>query len=246
MDNNDNIIEIDINQIGPIEDINLDVKEPKKRGRKSKAKPVKENLMLDEYDNFMMNDKPVKKQSCGRGKKSNPEDDDPEIIKQKVSLRWQITQYSVHFKDRLKEHNYKIPKLDGLTLEKLNTIKEEIHTILGIRNDLCNTLIKPTYLMSCNLLETYVAPILDMDMTGLSSCMRQNPELESLLREISIEYNWSSYVRPELRLLFVTLSTGYGIHVLNQRKSMMNMEMKKEPVNDKEVTDDLLKKYTDI
>lgn len=215
----DHIIEIELGE-EPTEQI-PEPEPPKRRGRKAKAKaPATPKFELPTFDDkeiskYMLEDEPKPYKEKRKGKEPKMEELDEKDIKLRVTLLHQINEYHACFKDRLKESGYKPhTNLESKKLEQLKSIKTEIHSYLGLKND---AVVKPLFLLSCNGLENLL-PELGIDCNGLTNSLNNNIKVDECLKEMCIEMNMSSYIPPHYRLGIIMITTIYALNNINGQK----------------------------
>ena len=243
-----NIIEVELSDI---EEEDLQVQrvtnpifdtQPHKKQRKPRK--AKKSLDID-FDNEVKieldkSQKEINNLTENNNNNNNNNDDE----RTKRSLIWQITQYGTHFKNRLKEGCYTLPKnLDKKNSEELEKIKDEIHAVIGLKSDLTNSIIKPVFLLGSGVLEEML-PELGINCQGLSGALNNNPKIEETLRELAIELNWSTYIPPQYRLGMIMVSTIYGLHRINTQR--IDQKNNLEQGLDKKVADNKKEEFKDL
>lgn len=148
-----------------------------------------------------------------------------------------ILMYKIKFEKYLLAYEIDIMKLKSMSLEELETLYKQVELAVQCRNS--TNMYKFTY---SGVLETAekVAPIVGMNLNGLSAVMNNNNEIQEILDEISIKYSSKTYAPPEIRLCFITLYTALGINSQNKKISAINK------VVEEKVDIKIAEKYSDL
>lgn len=165
------------------------------------------------------------------------EEDSVDLKLVKSELVNMILMYKIKFEKYLLAYDIDIMKLKSMSLEELETLYKQVELAVQCRNS--TNMYKFTY---SGVLETAekVAPIVGMNLNGLSAVMNNNNEIQEILDEISIKYSSKTYAPPEIRLCFITLYTALGINSQNKKISAINK------VVEEKVDIKIAEKYSDL
>jgi len=165
------------------------------------------------------------------------EEDSVDLKLVKSELVNMILMYKIKFEKYLLAYEIDIMKLKSMSLEELQTLHKQVELAVQCRNS--TNMYKFTY---SGVLETAekLAPIVGMNLNGLSAVMNNNNEIQEILDEISIKYSSKAYAPPEVRLCFITLYTALGINSQNKKISAINK------VVEEKVDIKIAEKYSDL
>ena len=118
----------------------------------------------------------------------------------------------------------------------LNSLKNQLDEIRGlIQNKTTGILLKRTYLTSVSTLEVIGAKTNTAKLNGLADLLSRSEEVDECLKQLSCEMH-IEYISPIKKLAFITLSSAYVLHTLNQKSEIFNEfgkeKAKAEVVND--------------
>ena len=71
------------------------------------------------------------------------------------------------------------------------------------------------------MIEPYSKPT-KYDISGISASLRVNPNVDKLLKQIILKYNFCGNTSPELQLLIIVITTGYMTIQKNSNKESIN------------------------
>ena len=118
----------------------------------------------------------------------------------------------------------------------LNSLKNQLDEIRGlIQNKTTGILLKRTYLTSVSTLEMIGAKSNTAKLNGLADLLSRSEEVDECLKQLACEMH-IEYISPIKKLMFITLSSAYVLHTLNQKSEIFNefgkTKAKAEVVND--------------
>ena len=122
-------------------------------------------------------------------------------------------------------------------VEELDNYLEEIRLIVTNKNS--NNLLGIGYTQGIGLIES-MAPYLNMDLQGLSAICARNEAINDCLKEISIEYLNTRYMKPTYRIAILTAGIAIQLNSVNKSNKIINSYL------DKKLDEDLKNKYNDI
>lgn len=165
------------------------------------------------------------------------EEDSLDLKLVKSELVNMILMYKIKFEKYLLAYEIDIMKLKSMSLEELETLYKQVELAVQCRNS--TNMYKFTYSGVLESVEKF-APIVGMNLNGLSAVMNNNNEIQEILDEISIKYSSKTYAPPEIRLCFITLYTALGINSQNKKISAINK------VVEEKVDIKIAEKYSDL
>lgn len=152
-------------------------------------------------------------------------------------IKNKILRYKVSFGKYLLAYDYKIEQMDDLTIEQLEKLVQEIEIAVSCRTS--GNMLKSYYIGTVQMVEK-IAPILSLNLQGLSSVLENNQAIQETLDELSIKYDVLQSQSPESRLAFLTLQTVMALNNRNRQidtvKQVINEPVKKE----------VIEKYSDL
>lgn len=155
----------------------------------------------------------------------------PEEAKEKRKLIIHIKNFINTFPHEL--HEFKDINYSEKTINELKNYIEEIKLTVANTNN--TDLYIGLFGGACDFLEKkghYVG----YDLKGLTHIATNNDNVIKCVKEIALEYQQLTYIKPEKRLLLIMLSLCYGVNYMN--KNISN--------NTEKDINDLNKKYSDI
>ena len=173
---------------------------------------------------------------CNSEEETQPEPEDKEdkfkkIIKEQ-GLKNKILRYKVSFAKYLESYNYRIQELDALNIEQLETLLQEIEICVSCRTS--GNMLGDYYISTVSVIER-CAPLVSMNLSGLSEILGKDERIRECLDEISIKYDVLSYTPPEARLAYLTLRAIMAINQVNKKKektaAVLNERVKPEVIN---------------
>lgn len=160
-----------------------------------------------------------------------------ERILSEQRLKNKILRYKVSFGKYLLAYDYKIEQMDELSMDQLERLAQEIEIAVSCRTS--GNMLKSYYIGSVQMVEK-VAPLLSMNLQGLSAVLENNQAIQETLDELSIKYDVLQAQPPEARLAFLTLQTVMALNNRNKQidavKTVVNEPVKKE----------IIEKYADL
>jgi len=157
-------------------------------------------------------------QSFSTPESAEPSEDKEEkfqrIIKEQ-GVKNKILRYKVSFGQYLLAYDYKINDLDNLSIDELEQLLMEIEICVSSRTS--GNMIQSYYLGAVSMTER-VAPILGMNLQGLSQVLTENAQIKETLDELSIKYDVVHYTKPEVRLAYLTLQSIMAVNSINKKK----------------------------
>lgn len=236
-DSNDEIIESEsINEQSnelievdePYQGVGLDVKDM------IKEQPKPNGIHIDLNDLFA-EDKTKPKKTKAKPKEESQHDAaalSRDRLK-KIELTTKITQYKSHFKEL-----EKIKIRDNMSINELSNILEECRVKISCSN--VHGIVKFAYFTGVKGFENVGCRFAGLKLQGLTETLKQNEEVDRILKEIEIENLNIKYTNPTYRLAFVTLTTALGVDASNRQHEIL-----KNYLNDKP-KENLKTKYEDI
>lgn len=176
-----------------------------------------------------------KKKTISLSPKEEEEDKDVKfnrIIKEQA-IKNKILRYKVAFGHYLMAYDYKIQDLDNMGTAELETLLMEIEISVSSRTS--GNMISSYYLGGVSTIEK-IAPILGMNLKGLSVVLGENQQIKETLEELSIKYDVAHYSKPEIRLAYLTLQSIMAINSHNKKvaetQKILNEKVSKDVVDE--------------
>lgn len=130
-----------------------------------------------------------------------------------------------------------IKSLKNMTEEELDTLLKDIQMTVSIRSS--NTFNKEIFFTGVATAEPIVSSLTkSYDITGMSNILRQDPEIDDLLEEISLQNN--KYTSPHMRLAMALVKSALATNMINNKKNELKNNIEKP------LSDDITKKYKDL
>ena len=104
--------------------------------------------------------------------------------------------------------------------EQLAIIIEEIKTIVELQT--VDSFLTNSIYDAILMIEPYSKNISKYDISGISAALRVNPNVDKLLKQIILKYNFCANTSPELQLLIIVVTTGYMTIQKNSNKDSIN------------------------
>lgn len=120
---------------------------------------------------------------------------------------------------------------------ELDSYLDEIKLIIGNRN--ANNMLAIGYTHGLSLIEG-IGPYLNMDLQGLSMVCIKDNAIRDCLKELSIEYMSMNYIKPQYRIIALTLVTALQLDNQNKENKIINNYIEKN------INDDFKDKYSDL
>lgn len=159
----------------------------------------------------------------------------PEEAKFRREKIIKIQRYIQNFENLLME--FKSIDLSSKSTEELENYLEEIRLIVNNKNS--NNILAIGYNQGLGVIES-ISPYLNMDLQGLSAICSRDQAINDCLKEISIEYLNSKYMKPTYRLVILTAGIALKLNSVNKSNVIINNYL------DKKLDNDLEDKYNDI
>lgn len=135
----------------------------------------------------------------------------------KMSLRNKLISYKTNFGKYLE--GYDLSNISSLSMTELETLLQEVQIVVETRNS--GNMLKFYYIGGIDVVER-VAPIVGMNLRGLSEIMKNNDPIQECLNELSIKYDVLSAQPVEARLAFLTLNTILAVNNRNKQTESIN------------------------
>ena len=127
----------------------------------------------------------------------------------------QIYQYKILFPKEL--NKFKLKK--NASLVELNASLEECKALIEINS--VDVFVLDSILSCCKMMEGYTVES-DYDISGLSTLLKSNPQVNSLSRQLFIKYHIFSSVPIEYQLMMCIVSTSYLCIQKNKGRASIN------------------------
>lgn len=115
--------------------------------------------------------------------------------------------------------------IDGINdLEQLKLIKDKLKIAIGCRGS--KMLIESQFKSMVGIMEAF-SPKIGMNFSGLSKVINQNPEIDKLLEEISLQN--MEYTDPYHRLLFTTLQIALAVNQVHKSQKQQDVQVSRKP-----------------
>ena len=134
----------------------------------------------------------------------------------RLVLIHKIKQYKLLFKDELK--SFKIKKNPSIT--ELKSYIDEMDTIVNTTN--CDNFITDSILQSIRIIEGVSSNTKNYNITGLSEILKNNPQFNTLVKQLYLKYGVFSKMPPESQLLFIVITSAYVCRNVNMKRGEMN------------------------
>ena len=104
----------------------------------------------------------------------------------------------------------------------INVLKNQLDEIRGlIQNRTTGILLKRTYLTSVSTLELVGKKTHTAKLDGLADLLSRSEEVDECLKQLACEMH-IEYISPIKKLMFITLSSAYVLHTMNQKSEIFN------------------------
>jgi hypothetical protein len=160
-----------------------------------------------------------------------------EDIIEKLKIKNKILRYQCLFPKHLIAFQYKMENLEDLSIDQLKSLLTELEVIVNCQNSAGMT--KMVYFEGLRIVEK-VSPIFGLKLQGLQAALTDNENVINCLHELQLKYESDSFMAPELRLGYCTLSAILSLHKINAGKEVIN-SLLSEKVNEK-----IVKEYEDL
>lgn len=143
-----------------------------------------------------------------------------------MKLKNKIIRYKTTFPHIFeKNFSYKFENLDNLSIQDLERLILELSIMVNTQS--ASGLTKTIYFESVRVAEI-VSPYANIQIQGLYTALQQNQGVIDCLNELSLKYEDSTHIEPELRLFYMTLMSAIQIHKLNSSGNTINNFLKKQ------------------
>ena len=170
----------------------------------------KKNLQAE-----LLQEKIKQKKEESENKKIKESEDYTEIYGSKLEQINTINKYKLLFPNELENFTYNKKS----NSEQLAIIIEEIKTIVELQA--VDTFLTNSIYDAILMIEPYSKPT-KYDISGISASLRVNPNVDKLLKQIILKYNFCGNTSPELQLLIIVITTGYMTIQKNNNKESIN------------------------
>ena len=170
----------------------------------------KKNLQAE-----LLQEKIKQKKEESENKKIKESEDYTEIYGSKLEQINTINKYKLLFPNELENFTYN----KKASAEQLAIIIEEIKTIVELQT--VDSFLTNSIYDAILMIEPYSKPT-KYDISGISASLRVNPNVDKLLKQIILKYNFCGNTSPELQLLIIVVTTGYMTIQKNSNKESIN------------------------
>ena len=170
----------------------------------------KKNLQAE-----LLQEKIKQKKEESENKKIKESEDYTEIYGSKLEQINTINKYKLLFPTELENFTYNKKS----NSEQLAIIIEEIKTIVELQT--VDSFLTNSIYDAILMIEPYSKPT-KYDISGISASLRVNPNVDKLLKQIILKYNFCGNTSPELQLLIIVVTTGYMTIQKNSNKESIN------------------------
>ena len=159
--------------------------------------------------------KPAKKAAATTA--SNEDEEGTQLLgRERIILLQKIRQYQNLFPDKLK--SFKLPK--NPSQQTLEDILVEMEVIVDVA---AVDLFVSDAIISCvRILEGATCNLQNYNLTGLASMLKENPQFNTLSKQLAIKYGCYSAVPPEIQISMVIITSVYI--VTHKNKNQKNIE----------------------
>lgn len=127
-------------------------------------------------------------------------------------------------------------QLEPLEIPQLEALLQDVQLTIALRSS--NSFNKEVFFTGITLIEAPVSKVTPLNINGMNNLMRQDPEIDDILEEISLQSN--KYIRPELRLCLCMVKAAVITDKINKRKTEI------EVISRKPVPESKVEKYKDL
>lgn len=156
-----------------------------------------------------------------------------ERIIREQSLKNKILRYKISFSKYLVAYDYRIQELDMLDIDQLEKLLTEIEICVSCRTS--GNMLSDYYISTVSIVER-VAPLLSMNLTGLSKVLGEDDRVRECLEEISIKYDVVQHTPPEARLAYLTLRSIMALNQHNKKvfetQKILDTKVKREVIDE--------------
>lgn len=136
----------------------------------------------------------------------------------KLKIRDQILRYNVAFAKYLQAYQEKIINMDDLNVRELEKLFLEVKICVSARTS--GNMARRNYNALINGLE-YAAPLIGMNLRGLSGILIEDEEVRECIEELNIKYDIMHHVPPEVRLGFLTMNAVLAVNRENKKMQVL-------------------------
>ena len=158
------------------------------------------------------------------GEELTPEERQQKMIA-RMKLKNKIMRYRELFPHYVSHFEYRMEDFDRMSEREMELLIEELSVAVNTRNS--SGLTKMLYFESCRFLEVG-GTMAGANIAGLSEALKQNQAIHDVLNELSLKYESDMFMAPEVRLIYLTLTTAVSLHKLNSNSGIINDFLKKE------------------
>ena len=203
-----------------LEELNNDNYVSKSETEKKKKENEKELNKQQKIDKKnlqtqLLEEKIKQKKEESENKKIKESENYTEIYGSKLEQINTINKYKLLFPTELENFTYNKKS----NSEQLAIIIEEIKTIVELQT--VDSFLTNSIYDAILMIEPYSKPT-KYDISGISMALRVNPNVDKLLKQIILKYNFCGNTSPELQLLIIVVTTGYMTIQKNSNKESIN------------------------
>ena len=164
----------------------------------------------------LLEEKIKHKKEESESKKIKESENYTEIYGSKLEQLNIINKYKLLFPTELADFTYNKKS----NSEQLAIIIEEIKTIVELQT--VDSFLTNSIYDAILMIEPYSKNISKYDISGISAALRVNPNVDKLLKQIILKYNFCGNTSPELQLLIIVVTTAYMTIQKNNNKDSIN------------------------
>ena len=185
--------------------------------KKENEKEVNKQQKLDKKNlqTQLLEEKIKQKKEESENKKIKESENYTEIYGSKLEQINTINKYKLLFPTELADFTYNKKS----NSEQLAIIIEEIKTIVELQT--VDSFLTNSIYDAILMIEPYSKPT-KYDISGISAALRVNPNVDKLLKQIILKYNFCGNTSPELQLLIIVVTTAYMTIQKNNNKDSIN------------------------
>ncbi len=158
-------------------------------------------------------DKPIIKGGGGGGQTIAAKPLFEDTLK-KMTLKNKLISYRTNFAKYLEAYDLTLTTLNSLSMEELEMLADEIKIVIETRGS--GNMLKFYYIGGVDMFER-IAPVIGMNLNGLSEILKNNEAIQETLNELSIKYDVLHTQPAESRLAFLTLNAILAINNRNKQ-----------------------------
>lgn len=157
-----------------------------------------------------------------------PEESFDETL-EKLKIRDRIIRYNVSFGKYLTVFSERMTAIDDMDLAQLKRLIREIEIAVSARTS--GNMVRIYYGNAIQVTER-LAPLIGMNLNGLTAVLTENEQINECLEELNIKYDVMHHVNPEIRLGFITLNAILAVNSQNKKinkvAEVLNQPVKEE------------------